>query len=95
MCYGIFCQNIGSGLTADRPDKAILDARRKAAGCKPNPNRCSVKKGYQAGFSCDEFPFASTTSEGSIKTRINRCVPATENSSKHKSTNCALSNGYI
>lgn len=66
--------NIGVKLEWDRPDKKTIAARRRAAGCAPNPNRCSTKKGYKAGYNCDEYPFASTISNGKVRKRVNRCV---------------------
>jgi Deoxyribonuclease NucA/NucB len=71
----------GFSLHYDKPDKNTQNARRRAAGCLPSPNRCSVKKGYSsANYQCDEYPFASTTVIQRQSYRINRCVPAGENS---------------
>ncbi len=80
--------NIGVNLKWDRPDKKTIAARRRAAGCAPNPNRCSTKKGYKAGYNCDEYPFASTVSNGKVRTRVNRCVPKKQNSSESYPIQC-------
>ncbi|KZV93817.1 hypothetical protein EXIGLDRAFT_709762 [Exidia glandulosa HHB12029] len=81
MCYGALCLNIGSALTFDNPSATDKRNRRKAAGCiESGGNRCSVRKGHAAGFQCDEYPFASSSPRGTITDRINRCVPAGENS---------------
>ncbi|KAB2572013.1 hypothetical protein DBV05_g9315 [Lasiodiplodia theobromae] len=82
MCYGAYCVGIGTRLKYDKPDSTTKRNRRKAAGCiESGGNRCSVKKNYDKGYQCDEYPFASTAviGGGDDQTRINRCVPAGEN----------------
>ncbi|KAF1348208.1 deoxyribonuclease NucA/NucB-domain-containing protein [Delphinella strobiligena] len=81
MCYGSYCLSNGASLTYDDPPAATSSARRTAAGCMPNPNRCSTINGYAEGYNCDEFPFASVElSGGGTATRVNRCVPSSQNS---------------
>ncbi|KAK3048644.1 hypothetical protein LTR09_009953 [Extremus antarcticus] len=80
MCYGAYCLGVGVDLTLDNANKALKRQRRKAAGCAPNPNRCSVKNGAPPGVNCDEYPFASTDIQGTTKSRVNRCVPSGQNS---------------
>lgn len=82
MCYGAFCLNVGQSLSHDTKDQSIISGRRQKAGCIPRPNRCSTQNGYAAGYQCDEFPFASTVSNGGTTKRVNRCVPLEQNSSK-------------
>lgn len=79
---GAYCTKgprFGVTLNWDRPDKTTKRRRRRSAGCAPNPNRCSTKKGYPPGHSCDEYPFASTK-EADQGGQVNRCVPAGQNS---------------
>ncbi|KAI0388319.1 hypothetical protein F5Y17DRAFT_463829 [Xylariaceae sp. FL0594] len=101
MCYGAYCQGIGSSLQYDQPDSATKRDRRKAAGCiASGGNRCSTKQGYASGFQCDEYPFASSVPTGGSSTRLNRCVPADQNrkqggiiSAFYKSSYCTGNNG--
>ncbi|KAK3988876.1 deoxyribonuclease NucA/NucB-domain-containing protein [Cladorrhinum sp. PSN332] len=81
MCWGAFCQDVGEGLSYDRPDGSEKRRRRRAAGCLVSGgNRCSTRQGYDPGYQCDEYPFASTVSNGGSDVRVNRCVPAIQNS---------------
>ncbi|KAK3701634.1 hypothetical protein LTR37_015385 [Vermiconidia calcicola] len=95
MCYGAFCLNVGTGLILDNASSTLKRERRTAAGCAPNPNRCSTKNGAPPGINCDEYPFASTDIQGGTKTRVNRCVPSGQNSiqggniSKFKRKHCS------
>jgi len=83
MCYGAYCLDIGESLTYDKPSASEKRKRRKAAGCiESGGNRCSTRKGHDPGFNCDEYPFASTVSDGGASDRVNRCVPVQQNSSK-------------
>lgn len=79
MCYGAFCESNTVKLRYDKPNQSTKNRRRRAAGCAPNPNRCSPKVGHRPGYSCDEYPFATTVVRGGRNRRINRCVPAVEN----------------
>lgn len=80
---GSYCLTNGASLTFDVPPPATSTARRTAAGCMPNPNRCSTINGYASGYNCDEYPFASVEiTGGATATRVNRCVPSGQNSSK-------------
>ncbi|KAL1617158.1 hypothetical protein SLS54_007935 [Diplodia seriata] len=79
MCYGAYCKGIGTSLKYDKADSKEKRNRRHQAGCiASGGNRCSTKKGFKSGYQCDEYPFASTVSNGA-STRLNRCVPAAEN----------------
>jgi len=81
MCYGAYCLDIGESLTYDKPSASEKRKRRKAAGCiESGGNRCSTRKGHDPGFNCDEYPFASTVSDGGASDRVNRCVPVQQNS---------------
>ncbi|KAI9669009.1 MAG: hypothetical protein M1831_000601 [Alyxoria varia] len=59
-------------------DGPVARARRESAGCYPHPNRCSEDVQHDPGFSCDEFPFASTA-EADQGGQVNRCVPKKQN----------------
>ncbi|KAK5166277.1 uncharacterized protein LTR77_008538 [Saxophila tyrrhenica] len=80
MCFGAYFLGIGVDLTLHNAILTRKRARRKAAGCAPRPNRCSVAKGAPPGVDCDEYPSASTDIQGSMKNRVNRCVPIERNS---------------
>lgn len=83
---GIKCLGVGKELRYDKPDKSTKASRRIAAGCRVNGgNRCSVKRGYQKNYQCDEYPFASTKATGKVASRINRCVPKNQNRSTYLS----------
>lgn len=82
MCYGAFCLDVGESLNHDTKDESTQNDRRKVAGCLPKPNRCSTKKDHDPGYQCDEYPFASTVSDGGSSKRVNRCVPKKQNSSQ-------------
>jgi len=73
MCFGANCRNLGNPYTFDTRDTNVKTARRNAAGCTRN-NRC---KGRTDGkTTCDEFPFASTSSGGA--NAVTRCVSLAE-----------------
>jgi len=101
MCYGAYCAGIGSSLTYDKPDSSTKRNRRKAAGCiASGGNRCSTKQGHDAGYQCDEYPFASSVPRGGAATRLNRCVLAEQNrkqggiiSAFYRSSYCTGNNG--
>jgi hypothetical protein len=77
---GAFCRGIGDGLQYDQPDSTTKRDRRKVAGCiASGGNRCSTKQGHDAGFQCDEYPFASSVPTNGASVRLNRCVPADQN----------------
>jgi len=85
ICYGFFCAGkaLPNTLTINR---ASCAAARKANACgSSNPNYCSARRGFPAGYSCDEYPFASTN-EGrtySLAGRgATRCVPRGQNSAQ-------------
>ncbi|KAL9615688.1 MAG: hypothetical protein Q9160_009336 [Pyrenula sp. 1 TL-2023] len=98
---GALCAGIGTSLRYNQPDATRKRNRRKAAGCiASGGNRCSTKKGHASGFQCDEYPFASSVSNGGSNTRLNRCVPAAQNrkqggiiSALYKSSYCTGNNG--
>ncbi|KAH0566175.1 hypothetical protein GP486_000428 [Trichoglossum hirsutum] len=82
MCWGAYCTKgprFGVTFNWDKADKTTKRRRRRSAGCAPNPNRCSTKKNYPKGHSCDEYPFASVK-EADQGGQVNRCVPADQNS---------------
>ncbi|KAH7396062.1 deoxyribonuclease NucA/NucB-domain-containing protein [Cadophora sp. MPI-SDFR-AT-0126] len=85
MCWGVHCTGgrFSATLTADNGASAsVKAARRRAAGCLPNPNQCSNSApGPNRGqnLNCDEYPFASTREADQGGQNI-RCVPITENS---------------
>ncbi|KAG4430181.1 hypothetical protein IFR05_014340 [Cadophora sp. M221] len=85
MCWGVHCTSgrFSKTLTSDNSAaKTVKDARRRAAGCLPNPNQCSnsaAGPNNGKGLNCDEFPFASTK-EADLGGQNIRCVPSSENS---------------
>lgn len=85
MCWGVHCTTarFSATLTSDNSAAAsVKSARRRAAGCLPNPNQCSNSgpgPNNGKGLNCDEFPFASTREADRGGQNI-RCVPITENS---------------
>lgn len=95
MCWGAYCKGDGTALTYDRPNKVTKAARRKAAGCAPNPNRCSTKMGHAAGYQCDEYIFASTKKQNGAATRVNRCIIANQNSSTYSSCSVGKVVGWL
>ncbi|GAB1310886.1 hypothetical protein MFIFM68171_01096 [Madurella fahalii] len=95
MCYGAYCLDISESLTYDRPSASEKRRRRRAAGCiQSGGNRCSVRKGHEPGFQCDEYPFASTVSNGGSDVRVNRCVPAAQNSRQGATINAFYQAAY-
>ncbi len=76
------CASIGGKLAYDNPNDKLYNRRRLSAGCEPLPNRCSAKFSFGGGFNCDEYPFARTYTVDPGNTRVNRCVPSVQNSSK-------------
>ncbi|KAF2862347.1 hypothetical protein K470DRAFT_275376 [Piedraia hortae CBS 480.64] len=78
MCYGINCKGFSAKMFFDKPTNRVKKARRTKSGCS-SKNRCSAAKFGKKGYSCDEFPFASTDTSGIAKP-INRCVPSVQNS---------------
>ncbi|KAK4182603.1 hypothetical protein QBC35DRAFT_509666 [Podospora australis] len=95
MCWGAYCRSIGTGLTYDKPDASEKRRRRRAAGCLVSGgNRCSTRKGYDAGYQCDEYPFASTVGRGASDERVNRCVPAGQNSRQGGTINSFYQSAY-
>ncbi|THH18777.1 hypothetical protein EW146_g2260 [Bondarzewia mesenterica] len=85
MCYGVYCKNQKQewSLTVQRDSVPKCQAARKKNACgSSNPNYCSAKKGFTAGYSCDEFPFASTKEGQTITNVATRCVPKGQNSSQ-------------
>ncbi|ESK94016.1 hypothetical protein Moror_12910 [Moniliophthora roreri MCA 2997] len=61
--------------------------RRQAAGCLPNPNRCSTNPPNTQRVTCDEYPFASAHGIGnngwySNSGATTRCVSSAECSSQ-------------
>jgi hypothetical protein len=86
MCYGVLCKTGFSwALTIQRDNTAQCQAARKSNACgSSNPNYCSAKFSppFTSGYSCDEYPFASTK-EGQTKGgAATRCVPKGQNSSQ-------------
>ncbi|KAI1808634.1 deoxyribonuclease NucA/NucB-domain-containing protein [Daldinia bambusicola] len=80
MCFAIHCKHKPKQLTWDDPLSSVSRRRRRSAGCG-NPNRCNQKKFGKAGYSCDEYPFASTK-QADRGGQINRCVPEGQNGSQ-------------
>jgi len=87
ICYGIFCKRAPATLTINRLN--CRDARKSNNCGKFNPNYCSVRwptsKGgpFAPGYSCDEYPFASTDEGLTYSDRTaTRCVPKGQNSSQ-------------
>ncbi|ESK87205.1 hypothetical protein Moror_5852 [Moniliophthora roreri MCA 2997] len=69
------------------PDTNNRGPRRQAAGCLPNPNRCSTSPPTPQRVTCDEYPFASTHGTGnggwySGTGATTRCVSSFECSSQ-------------
>ncbi|KAH7390283.1 hypothetical protein BKA64DRAFT_580300 [Cadophora sp. MPI-SDFR-AT-0126] len=93
MCWAVHCTagKWRAQLTYDAVSKTVNRRRRRAAGCMPSPNRCSVKSGYQAGFNCDEYPFASV-SESDAGGQSNRCVHTGQNSAQGGTLNAFYRN---
>ncbi|TFY57121.1 hypothetical protein EVG20_g8663, partial [Dentipellis fragilis] len=63
MCYGIKCQDLPQTLTRRTQDRSQCSAARRRNSCgATSPNRCSARftPPFEAGHSCDEYPFAST-----------------------------------
>ncbi|KAK4160450.1 hypothetical protein QBC43DRAFT_373120 [Cladorrhinum sp. PSN259] len=95
MCWGAYCQDVGEGLSYDKPDASEKRRRRRAAGCLVSGgNRCSTRKGHDAGYQCDEYPFASTVSRGGSDARVNRCVPSVQNSRQGGTINSFYQGAY-
>ncbi|CAN8101507.1 unnamed protein product [Discula destructiva] len=82
-CAATGARKIGVALKYDatsKYDAQLKRNRRKAAGCiASGGNHCSRKKFGIAGLSCDEYPFASTSPQNGVRTRISRCVKAKSN----------------
>jgi len=92
MCYGWNCKGHPTTLTINR---ATCTAARKSNACgSKNPNYCSAKSGFAAGYSCDEYPFASTNEGTSAASNAaTRCVPKGQNSSQGGSISGLYKNG--
>ncbi|TFY61995.1 hypothetical protein EVG20_g6856 [Dentipellis fragilis] len=88
ICYGIKCRTHPSTLTRNNGDRNVCLAARENNSCgSSKPDRCSVKKGFTAGHSCDEYPFASTLEGqragiGNAPSAVTRCVGQSENLSQ-------------
>ncbi|KAF4987068.1 hypothetical protein FDECE_15622 [Fusarium decemcellulare] len=95
ICWATRCASpkFSLTLTYDQPSASIERSRRRTAGCGSN-NRCT-KRGKGVGRrlpvskygSCDEYPFASTRSNGK---QVSRCVPKSQNNSQGGSISAAL-----
>lgn len=84
MCWGAYCANFEVSLNWDRPSDAVRRGRREKAGCG-SPNRCNDggdDNPDPTSRSCDEYPFASTSNADDVQ-QVNRCVPQSEQNSKH------------
>jgi len=83
ICFGLFCngKNLQQTLTINR---ANCPAARKSNSCgSSNPNYCSAKSGFASGYSCDEYPFASTVEgKNAGGNTATRCVPKNQNSAQ-------------
>jgi len=94
ICYGLYCAGkaLPQTLTINR---ANCPAARKSNACgATNPNYCSTKKGFAAGYSCDEYPFASTVEgKNAGGNTATRCVPKGQNSSQGGSISGLYKNG--
>ncbi|KAF4458685.1 deoxyribonuclease nucA nucB domain-containing [Fusarium albosuccineum] len=95
ICWATRCASpkFSLTLTYDQPSASIERSRRRTAGCGSN-NRCT-KRGKGVGRrlpvskygSCDEYPFASTRSNGK---QVSRCAPKSQNNSQGGSISAAL-----
>ncbi|CAG7565363.1 unnamed protein product [Fusarium equiseti] len=95
ICWATRCGSptFSLTLTYDQPSASVERSRRRTAGCGSN-NRCG-KNGKGVGrrtpvskyVSCDEYPFASTRSNGK---QVSRCVPKSQNNSQGGTISAAL-----
>lgn len=95
ICWATRCGSptFSLTLTYDQPSASVERSRRRTAGCGSN-NRCG-KNGKGVGRrtpvskygSCDEYPFASTRSNGK---QVSRCVPKSQNNSQGGTISAAL-----
>ena len=77
-CYGVYVFAKPSELNWDQPTSETKNARRKAAGCDPNP--CDGSQSFlgdSTHTSCDEYPFAATEEGGTSS--ILRCTDEDQN----------------
>jgi len=97
MCYGFNCKGLPDTLTIQRSGCAAARKSNKCGMNSPKPNYCSTKvtpNAFAAGYSCDEYPFASTA-EGSSAAgnAATRCVPKGQNSSQGGTISGLYKNG--
>jgi len=87
ICYGLYCAGKGLSQTLTI-NRANCRAARKSNACgSMNPNYCSAspksKKPFASGYSCDEYPFASTVEGKNAGGKTaTRCVPVGQNQSQ-------------
>ncbi|EPQ31358.1 uncharacterized protein PFL1_00693 [Pseudozyma flocculosa PF-1] len=114
MCYGLYCKGHSLAQRYRKNGTGCNDLRKRNRCKLEDPNYCSSRypaeftvwptdRSNPGGYSCDEFPFASTQAayDNNDSSRIaTRCVPASQNSSQGKTLQAGLqtansiNNGY-
>ncbi|KAK0439517.1 endo-exonuclease [Desarmillaria tabescens] len=75
ICYSWYCNNGPRAVTPNRP---AANQNRASNSCgNVDPNRCSTRVGHDAGYQCDEWPWANSNAGGA--NAVTRCILTRDN----------------